>query len=262
MSDKSAFKKAEKIDEEKFKDTYFSHEKILKIIDEFISIKDTPIEFTKKYLIDGLGNIALKCTGDPYVVIRMLLMALRTHNNIAFFIDKYYAMNARSVEILNNVLKKYKYPPMAFVYYNATDREIGQHQNYFNKIIYLGEKNDFLDFRRRLDIPNMYAGWGTLQVYIEDESMKELASKIKISAEEQGFDVNFYTRKTIKSEIKLFNKKEIEDNFVILSNDKEIIYTFITKLKAKNIYVNKNPLENYKLAITEDDLVFKKNIIM
>ena len=55
---------------------------------------------------------------------------------------------------------------------------------------------------------------------------------------------------------------ELTDCFILLSKNTEMIYKFISELKAKNIYVNKSPFENYKLGITEKDLVYSKNIIM
>jgi hypothetical protein len=33
-------------------------------------------------------------------------------------------------------------------------------------------------------------------------------------------------------------------------------------VKAKNVYINRSPFENYKLEISENDLIYSKNIIM
>ena len=49
---------------------------------------------------------------------------------------------------------------------------------------------------------------------------------------------------------------------MLVSKNADLIYKFISEIKAKNIFVNKNPFENYKLNITEKDLTYKKNIMM
>ena len=108
MSRKDTFNQAVEIDE-KHHQVYITHEKILEIIDEFINIDKLNVKYTPNIIIDGYGNIAVSYNGDPYITLRLLLMSLRTHNNIVFFSKKYYAINTKIVETLNMVCEKKGY---------------------------------------------------------------------------------------------------------------------------------------------------------
>lgn len=62
--------------------------------------------------------------------------------------------------------------------------------------------------------------------------------------------------------ITFINRFELTDCLVLISKNAELIYKFISEVKAKKIYINKNPFENYKVNLTEDDLIYKKSIKM
>ena len=108
ISKQDTFNQAVEIDK-KHHPIYITHEKILEIIDEFINIDKLNVKYTPNIIVDGYGNIAVSYNGDPYITLRLLLMSLRTHNNIVFFSKKYYAVNTKIVETLNMICEKKGY---------------------------------------------------------------------------------------------------------------------------------------------------------
>ena len=84
MSKKDTFEQAIAIDENHHP-VHVTHENVLSIIDEFLNLEELKVKYTPNKIIDGYGNIAVSYNGDPYVTLRLLLMAFRTHNNIVFF---------------------------------------------------------------------------------------------------------------------------------------------------------------------------------
>ena len=108
MSKKEAFDQAVSIDE-KHHPVHVVHEKVLEIIDEIINLDELNVKYTPNLIVDGYGNLAVCYNGDPYITLRLLLMAFRTHNNIVFFSKKYYAINTKIVETFNLILNKKGY---------------------------------------------------------------------------------------------------------------------------------------------------------
>ena len=108
ISKQDTFNQAIEIDK-KHHPIYINHEKILEIIDEFINLDKLNVKYTPNIIVDGYGNIAVSYNGDPYITLRLLLMSLRTHNNIVFFSKKYYAVNTKIVETLNMICEKKGY---------------------------------------------------------------------------------------------------------------------------------------------------------
>lgn len=108
ISKQDTFNQAIEIDK-KHHPIYITHEKILEIIDEFINLDKLNVKYTPNIIVDGYGNIAVSYNGDPYITLRLLLMSLRTHNNIVFFSKKYYAVNTKIVETLNMICEKKGY---------------------------------------------------------------------------------------------------------------------------------------------------------
>ena len=262
MSKKETFNQAIAIDE-KHHPVHVTHEKILELIDEFINLDKFNVKYTPTSIVDGYGNIAVSYNGDPYVTLRLLLMSLRTHNNIVFFSKKYYAINTKIVETLNMISEKKGYAnKIAMVEYDVIDGVIANLQTIFNKMIFVGDKRDYVQMKKKFVIPTIYDGFGNVDVFIENKEFKSLLLDINQYARENNIKINYYDDTQIEDTLTFINRFELTDCFVLISKNTDLIYKFISEVKAKNIYINKNPFEDYKLSITEKDLVYKKNIIM
>lgn len=262
MSKKETFNQAIAIDE-KHHPVHVTHEKIIELIDEFINLDKFNVKYTPTSIVDGYGNIAVSYNGDPYVTLRLLLMSLRTHNNIVFFSKKYYAINTKIVETLNMISEKKGYAnKIAMVEYDVIDGVIANLQTIFNKMIFVGDKRDYVQMKKKFVIPTIYDGFGNVDVFIENKEFKSLLLDINQYARENNIKINYYDDTQIEDTLTFINRFELTDCFVLISKNTDLIYKFISEVKAKNIYINKNPFEDYKLSITEKDLVYKKNIIM
>ncbi|MBR2290457.1 MAG: hypothetical protein IJ867_07795 [Clostridia bacterium] len=190
-------------------------------------------------------------------------MAFRTHNNIVFFSKKYYAINTKIVETLNMIASKKGYAEkIAMVEFDVIDGVIANLQTFFHKMIFVGDKRDYVQMKKKFVIPTIYAGFGNVDVFIESKEFKDLLLDINQFAHENNIKINYYDDTQIEDTLTFINRFELTDCFVLLSKNTDLIYKFISEVKAKNIYINKNPFENYKLNITEQDLTYKKNIVM
>lgn len=262
MEKEETFKQAIEIDK-KHHPVYITHQKVLEVIDEFIELDKLNVKYTPNTIVDGYGNLAVSYNGDPYITLRLLLMSFRTHNNIVFFSKKYYAINTKIVETLNMVAKKKGYAEkIAMVEFDVIDGVIANLQTFFNKMIFVGDKRDYVQMKKKFVIPTIYAGFGNIDVFIENKGFKDLLLDINEYARENNVKINYYDDTQIDDTLVFINRFELTDCFVLLSKNTDLIYKFISEVKAKNIYVNKNPFIDYKLTITEKDLTYTKNIIM
>ena len=190
-------------------------------------------------------------------------MAFRTHNNIVFFSKKYYAINTKIVETLNMICEKKEYAKkIAMVEFDVIDGIIANLQTFFNEMIFVGDKRDYVQMKKKFVIPTIYSGYGNVDVFIECKDFKDLLLDISEYARDNYIKINYYDATQIEDTIVFLNRFELTDCFVLLSKNTEMIYKFISELKSKKIYINKNPFENYKLGITEKDLIYTKNIMM
>lgn len=262
MSKKDTFNQAIEIDK-KHHSVYITQEKILEMIDEFINLEKFNVKYTPNTIVDGYGNLAVSYNGDPYITLRLLLMAFRTHNNIVFFSKKYYAINTKIVETLNMICEKKRYcSKLAMVEFDVIDGIIANSQTFFNRMIFIGDKRDYIQMKKKFVIPTIYAGFGNIDIFIASKDFKDLLLDINQYSRENNIKINYYDDTQVEDTLTFINRFELTDCFVLLSKDTEMIYKFISEVKAKNIYVNKNPFIDYKLTITEKDLTYTKNIIM
>lgn len=262
MEKQTSFEEAVNIDK-KHHPVFVNQDVLLQIIDEYINTEKINLKYSSTSIIDGVGNIMVDYDGNPYVTLRLLLMSLRTHNNIVFFSKKYYAINTKIVETFNLVVAKNKYAKkMAFVEYDNTDEVLATNQSFFNLAIYIGDKREYIPFKKKLSIPSIYCGYGNVDVFVENKEFKDLLLEINKFARENNINISYYDDTSLEDTLKFVNKYELTDCFVLLSKDTEMIYKFISKIKCKNVYINKNPFDDYKFTITERDLTYKKNIIM
>lgn len=262
MTKKDTFNQAVAIDE-KHHPVHVNHEKILEIIDEFINIDNLNVKYTPTTIIDGYGNLCVSYNGDPYVTLRLLLMAFRTHNNIVFFSKKYYAINTKIVETLNMVAKKMNYAEkIAMIEFDVIDGIIANLQTVFDRMIFVGDKRDYVQMKKKFVISTIYAGFGNVDVFIESKEFKNLLLDINQFARDNNIKINYYDDTQIEDTLTFINRFELTDCFVLLSKNTDLIYKFMSRVKAKNIYINKNPFDDYKLNITEQDLIYTKNIKM
>lgn len=260
FSKKSGFEKAVEIDR-KHHGIYVKYSKILEIIDEELKEEKNYLKYTSEQIIDGYGNIAVVYNGDPYVTLRLAIKALKTHNNIVFFAKKYLAINTKIIETINILAQRMKYANRILsIEYNISEGTIFYNQNFFNMLIYIGEKREYQNFKKKLGIPSIYSGYGYVDVFIDSKKFKNDILDMDEYATDNYIHINYYYESDYSSLSKFLNKYALTETFALFSEDSEIIYKYINGIKAKNIYINTAPFKDYKLDIIEEDLVYVKNI--
>ena len=148
------------------------------------------------------------------------------------------------------------------VEFNMIDAIISDLQTFFNKMIFIGDKRDYIKMKKKFVIPTIYVGYGNVDVFIENKDFKDLLLDINKYSLENEIKINYYDDTQIEDTLTFINRFELTDCFVLLSKNTDLIYKFISEVKAKKIYINKNPFIDYKFNITEEDLIYTKNIIM
>ena len=262
FSKQSGFEKAVEIDR-RHHGVYVKYSKILEIIDEELADDKNYLKYTSGNIIDGYGNIAVVYNGDPYVTLKLAIKALKTHNNIVFFAKKYLAINTKIIETINILAQKMKYAKRILsIEYNISEGTIFYNQNFFNMLLFVGEKREYQNFKKKLGIPSIYSGYGYVDVFIDSKKFKNDILDMDEYANENYVHINYYYESDYSSVSKFLNKYELTETFALFSEDSETIYKYINGIKAKNIFINTSPFKNYEFDITEKDLIYEKNIIM
>ena len=108
----------------------------------------------------------------------------------------------------------------------------------------------------------MFSGYGFVDVFIENKEFKDVLLDINKYANENDISINYYDNTSMEETLIFLNKYELTDCFVLLSKNTDMVYKFVSEIKAKNIFINKSPFDDYRFDITEEDLMYSKKIIM
>ncbi len=258
---KSKLDKAIDIDKKKHP-VYIDFNKITKIIEKHIQVDKFNVKFTPENIVDGYGNIVIVYNGNPYITLDLVLMALKTHNNIVFISKKYYAVNSIIIQTLNNVCKNLKYvDKMSIVEFSDIDKLV-QSQSLFDMMVYIGDKREYLKIKRKISLPTIFYGYNYVDVYVESRDFKELLLDIDKYANQYNVEVNYFDNTSHEETFSFINKYEISDCFVLLSKNTDTIYKFMSHLKVNKFYINQNPFENYDFEFNERDLTYNKKIFL
>lgn len=227
--------------------------------------RDFPLlpSFSSTLIKDGFGNLCVMYDGSPYVTLKLLISALRTHNNIIFFTKNYLEINNLLVEVFNMISNDCKYTnKFASIQSTFSNNEIVKKQNLFDLVIYVGDKRAYQSVQKQLRIPSIFNGYKVVDVYIEDKSFKEVLLQLDKHAYTNSIQVNYFDKTDLNDTINYINKYNLNDCFVVFTKNSEIAYTFINSLKCKNVFINKNPFVDYEFDINENQLVYTKHIKM
>lgn len=258
---KANFEKAISIDKKKHP-VFIEPKKLIENVDKYLENNKFCVKFTPENIIDGYGNIAVSYNGNPYITLSLALMALRTHNNIVFFSQKYYAINSIIIQSLNNACKKQKYVDEIGIIEFSDEEKIVQNQSLFDRMIYIGDKREFLKMKRKVSLPIIYNGYNYIDVYVESKEFKELLLDIDKFANQNDITVNYFDNTSHDETFKFINKYEVSDCFVLFSKNTDTIYKFMSQIRVNRFYINQNPFIDYKFEFDEKDLVYNKKIFL
>lgn len=244
-------------------DIKIEFEKVIQIIDNMKNNEYLPV-FSKEKIIDGIGRIGLVSNGNPYLILNFVLSCIYTNNKVDVILtDKMLASNKILLECIIKVFKNEKLDlnTVTFTEVVSKDKVIGMQDGY-DLLYYFGNKEEYINYSKRLHIDSKFENFGEMYVYIDSEEFKRYLLEIDKFAYINEIKVNYYTESLDKASKRINNKNNINKISVIFTKNIEKAYEFIKTIKSENVYININPCEDIKFETNLNNLVYSKNVII
>lgn len=238
-------------------------EKFIKIIENIKKQEYLP-KFSKSEIIDGIGNIALVNSSNPYIIFNFIMSCIYTNNQVTVILeDKMLASNIALIELVKKSLEDLKYDSSIISYKEVVNKEeLISYQDDFDLLYYLGNKEEYLKFIKRIHIDSKFENFGELYIYIDDKDFKEQVINIDKFAYRNEIKV-YYFNTDLENSVETINQKNnINRISIIFTKNIEKAYEFIKKVKAERIYINEEPDEEYIYNIDMNNLIFNKKIML
>ena len=250
-----------------------------KITKKGIEQRKTEDDFIISKYKESLGVIGVIFDGDIYVLIELLKKMIYTKNAMIFCTNnKMYAITGMIVLYFRQALKICGYDEEIVQILNSEDHlEMYNHNNLLAKIIVIGSKDLQNKVIATSNIEVITSGYGFFDIYIEDLIDLEFIKKM-IKQKDIGF--NIYINKNISlekiEEMNITEYTEI-DNIEECIRDMNInsagysssIFTknpvnaneFLKLVKSKYVFVNASPTLERTLDISENNLLYVKQVM-
>lgn len=261
ISKKQIIQKAIDIDYKKW-EIKIDIDQLIKIIENIKKQKYLP-KFSKEEIIDGLGKIALVNVSNPYMIFSFILSCICTNNKLCIILEeKMLASNKSIIELIRKSFENLKYDSNIVEYKEVISKEeIIQEQNNYDLIYYLGNKEEYLNFSKRIHVDSKFENFGEIYVYVDSDDFKEELLNIDKYAIKNELNVVYY-KSNLEESLNSINKcNNINKVSIIFTKNIENAYEFIKKIKSEKIYINQNP-EEIIYNLNQNNLIFKKNIIL
>ena len=213
----------------------------------------------EKVIVDGIGTVVIIYNGRPEVTLTMILKGLKTHNKIILCDKNNLEINKVIVNMVKEIIIKNNYYTDVINITNNYD-DIYSLQEMIDKIIYIGNKCDYIEFRKRLYINTEYNGYGYIALFYDDDEKERIVQNIQLYCLSNFFDIDVF-HNNIDNAIAHINYLANNETTVIFSKNKENLIKFMLDIKSDKIYINKSPLADYKFYISDESLIRKKQII-
>lgn len=226
-------------------------------------IKNEPIEIIEeldsKCIKDGVGTIVTIYNGKPNITVEMILNSVKTHNRMILCMENEFETSKLLVELMKTVLYNNNYNELLISTTIDYD-DICACQEYIDKIIFVGSKYDYINLRKKLYVDIEYNGYGYISLFYDNDECITAIENMKIYALNNFMELEIYDG-DIEEAIEKINYLKLNETTVIFSKEKQNIIKWILGIKGKKIYVNKNPLVNYKFEISSNSFIRSKDIM-
>lgn len=188
-------------------------------------------------------NILVRYNGNPYVTLNLILLSLRNNFNILFLPTKKFSLNDIFIKIFNDMCQNIS------LSINVSDSKIFESQERFDEIIYIGNVYNYNRFKENINIPILYNGFGTLEIYVdnEDDFPSELYELNKYIYE-NNIDIHYFHSTDLKKSVLFENTYKNRYCFIIYSKDLEKANKIKSLINAKFIYINPKKID-YKFEL-------------
>ena len=238
-------------------------DKIISVLDNMKEKEYLPL-FSKDKIVDGIGKICLVSNGNPYLIFEFILSCLYTNNKVKVTLtDKLLASNRVLIECIIKVLKNEKCDDdtVSFIEVVSKDKVIGL-QDEFDLLYYFGNKEEYLNYTKRLHIDSKFENFGEMYVYVDSKDFKECLLEIDKFAYINEIKVNYYTESLDVVSKQVNNKNNINKISVIFTKNIDKAYEFIKLIKTENVYINIDPCENISFSTNLNNLVYSKKVVI
>lgn len=229
---------------------------------ELIKNKEYLPVFSKEKVVDGFGKIVLISNQNPYLIFNFILSAIYTNNKVEIVLEnKMLATNRTIIELLLKVLNENKVDENTVTYIELINKDeiISKLENY-DLLYYFGNKFEYLNFIRRINIDSIFEEFGEINVYSDSKEFKKEIIEIDKWAYLNEIRVNIYNG-NLQDDIKQINNlNTINKMAIIFSKDMNKIKRFVKEVKAQNVYVNISSIDEYIPETTLENLVYSKKV--
>ena len=152
------------------------------------------INFSKTSIKDGLGSICAKYNGNPFITIKLIILAIRTHNQIYLLTNNYMNTNEFLVSILDKLLVETGYCKKILKVISLSDFEFFKYQKEFDALVLVGSKNEYLSLLPQIKIPLIFQNYGSLYICVDSNlntKLKDILLDIDHFAFENDIELNY-----------------------------------------------------------------------
>lgn len=189
-------------------------------------------------------NIMVRYNGNPYITLNLILLSLKNNFNILFLPTNKYSVNQIFIKIFGDILKKMRLYNSIELCTNVSDDEIYKSQDKFDEIIYIGNVYNHDKFVQDINIPIIYNGFGTLEIYVDNENdfSREL-SLLNKYIYENNLDIHYFHSDQLKKAILFENSYRNRYCFIIYSKDCKKAKKIASLIDSKFVYINPDEIE-------------------
>lgn len=222
------------------------------------------IEFSKSKIVDGIGNIAVIYNGNPFITLKLILLGLRTHNQMYLVSNNYSNTNNFLISLLEKHLENNQYEKRIFKILDLTQAEIFKYQENFDTLLFIGNKDEYVSITPHIRIPVIFKNYGSIYIFVDsnlDKNLKDCLLDIDHFAFDNDININYIelSQKSNKL-LEQLNYYGLNQTIAIFTNHIQNIYSILNDLKCNKIFINSNPFKKDLLQFNENNFVFTKEI--
>ena len=217
---------------------------------------------SKTLMYDGLGSIAAVTDDRSDVSLYLILKALKTHNNLVLFVnDKVHEVTKKLIEIVNKICKEDSYNTYIDYYEYKDFKEIYDYSDYFKTIVFVSNIDKYFEYTDKVKDKNIiYSSYGTMSLYLDDKNLKDELLSMDEYVFNNNIDLDLIKEVSVEEAVDRINKNIDNYAAVIFTKDTKKAYYFVENVKAKQVFVNRNPDKDYIFEVADRDFIYKKNI--
>lgn len=217
---------------------------------------------SKTTIYEGLGSIGVISNDTSDCSLYLILKALKTHNKLVLFVeDKIHEVTKKIIEIVNNVCKEEKYNTYIDYYEYKDFKEIYDYSEYCETVIFVSNIDKYFEYTDKVKDKNIiYSSYGTMSLYLDDKNLKDELLSMDEYVFNNNIDLDLIKEVSVEEAVDRINKNIDNYAAVIFTKDTKRAYYFIENVKAKQVFVNRNPDKDYIFEVADRDFIYKKNI--